>query len=1266
MGCLKIHLLGPFSANLDEQKITQFDTEKTRAILAYLASESHRPHQREILAEMFWPERPKGAARANLRHVLGNLRMIIGDRPSLTGAANPSPFLLASRDTIQLNQASSIWVDTAAFSELVNGQAGATGLRIDQLVQAVDLYRGPFLEDMVVGESTAFQEWVLLKREILFQEMVSALRQLINCYHLWGKYDIAIRYARRQMELAPWQEEAHQNVMRLLALNGQRSAALAQYETCRHFLREELGVEPGVETIQLYQQIRDGSLESTDLLPVLVGEAEITPRLPEFMDVGSETLEPPPIVAREHELASLEDFLQQALSGHGSVVFVTGVAGQGKTALLNAFARCSIMTHDGLLVAVGNCSLFSGVGDPYLPFRGILAMLTGDVDSQWSSGTISHKHAQRIWRALPNTIQTLLNHGDSLIGTFLDGKELFLRATAALPGHPQCLQQLRALIELRSSAANSVEQNFLFEHYANFLFSLSEQCPLVLLIDDLQWSDSASIGLLFHLGQRLAKTNHRILIVCAYRPEEVALVRNGERHPLVKVLNEFKRIFGNEWVDLDHTEQYEDRRFVEMLLDTECNQMGEEFRSALFQRTQGHPLFTVELLRAMQDRGAVFKNEDGDWIEAPTLDWELLPTRVQAVIEERIDRLSPELRQILNIASVEGEVFTAQIVAEVHNMAEKSLQSQLVRELERRHRLIREQGEQKTDWGRLSRYRFNHILFQDYLYKQLSQGERRLLHREVAAVMEKIYQGQLDEMSVQLAHHFYQSGENERAFEYSIRAARRAAHLYACDETVQHATRAIQIASKIAANKVTLINLYRERGLAYETLGKFQQALTDLETSARIAHAENESGLECNALIDLGKLWTSRDYTQSQRYFEQSLKLAREIENPPMLANSLNWMGNWHANAEQPKDAIRYHHEALEILKETGNPPELAKTLDLLGIASILAADCPTGRAYFDQAIDLFRELDDRASLASSLSGRTNIGGASYIYATISPEYQPGEARRDCQEALQIAHEIGSPADEAWADWSLGLVDIVQGNFGHALEIIRSGMRIATDMGHREMLVGNQAALGVLYVELFDLEEAQQQLEQALHLAEELRSQHWTNQTAGTLSTVYLLQNKLSQAENTLQKVLSPQTPMDSLMKRSCWLRRGELALAQDNPDLALEITDRLIRSAPGTSPGQVIPSLWQLKGAALAAMGQLEEAHALLCAALEKARENDQQFLLWRIHASLGKLYASMHCPTRAAQERSTARAMIESLAATIKEEHLKQQFIVNACKTL
>jgi DNA-binding SARP family transcriptional activator len=1259
MAHLNIYLIGPLLITQGEKSVLEHAPEKARALLAFLAAEKELPHRREKLAEILWPGRPEGAARANLRHTLTDLNTALPD-------FKMPPVLLIARDFIQLNPEVSTWVDTAAFSSLMSRGMKPGRLDIGLLEQAAELLKGKFMQGFSIKDSAEFEEWLLMKRETFTRQALDILHQLADFYSRKSDYRCALGYARRQLELEPWDERAHRQVMRFLAASGQRGAALAQYDTCRSFLREELDVDPGKETNLLYEQIRDGNLEELMPAPALIGEPEIDLRPPAFLEGENDEAEPLRVVAREREFAELEDFLHHALNGSGRVVFVTGVAGQGKTALLNEFARCSITAHSNLLVALGNCYAYSGVGDPYTPFREVLAMLCGDVESQWSSGRISRKHAQRLWNALPKTIPTLLKRGDSLIDTFLAADDLFWRAVLSIPDHTKCLEQLRALTEQRPTAKIKIKQNFLFEHYTNFLLTLSEQYPLVIILDDYQWADSASIGLLFHLGRRLAKGNYRLLILCAYRPEEVALNRAGERHPLVKVLNEFVRIFGEDWVNLDQTEQRESRRFVDTLLDTEPNKLGEEFRSALFRRTQGHPLFTVELLRAMQDRNDIIKNKEGYWIEAPTLDWESLPARVLAVIAERIDRLSPELQQILNAASVEGEVFTAQIVAEVQKVAEKPLLGQLARELGSRHRLVREQGELETDQGRISRFRFSHILFQEYVYRQLSLGERRLLHRDVATAMEKVYQGQHDEMAVQLAHHFYQAGENNQAFEYSILAARQAARLYASDETVRHTTRAIEIAAKIVASRVALINLYRERGLAYETLGKFHHALADLETACQIAHAENEHCYECYALIDLGKLWASKDYNQSYHHFDQALILARQMDDPEILATSLNWMGNWYANAEKPNEAIRYHHEALELLKVSGNQLELARTLDLLGIASVLGADSVTSKAYFDLAVARFRELDDRLSLASSLLGRGNNGGATYLSLSVFPAIKPCESRRDFEEAIKIAHEVGSPAAEAWADWSLGLLEVSEGNFGAALEIVWNGFGIATDIGHLEWIVGCQAVLGVLYAELFALEEAQHHLVRALKMAEELRSQHWINRATGTIAAVYLMQKNLSQAQNALATVISPQTPMDTMHKRYCWARRAELALAQDDPGLAVEITNRLICSAPSLSPGRVITFLWKLKGEALVAMRQFEEASSLLCAAKENAQEYGERFLQWRIHASLGKLYRSMNNQTYAEIELSVARAMIEELAATLRDEKLKQNFLAYASSTL
>jgi hypothetical protein len=335
---------------------------------------------------------------------------------------------------------------------------------------------------------------------------------------------------------------------------------------------------------------------------------------------------------------------------------------------MNEFAQCAMDAHPELLAASGNCNAYSGAGDPYLPFRDVMAMLTGDVETRWTAGTITRDHARRLWEAQSLVVQAVLAGGSSLVDTILSREALALRAAMAVPDRVDWLERLDALTRQRQTGEVELEQSHLFEQYTNILRVLADEHPLVLLLDDMQWADTGSIILLFHLGRRL--TDSRILIICAYRPEEVALGRAGERHPLAKVLFEFKRTLGDVWVDL---EQAEGRQFMETFLDIEPNRLGEEFRTALFHRTGGHPLFTIELLRAMQERCDLVKEDDGYWIEAPTLDWELLPVRVEAVIEERIDRLDPELRQIVTVASVEGETFTAQVVSEVLKIAERSL-----------------------------------------------------------------------------------------------------------------------------------------------------------------------------------------------------------------------------------------------------------------------------------------------------------------------------------------------------------------------------------------------------------------------------------------------------------------------------------------------------------------------------------------------------------------------------------------------------------------
>jgi DNA-binding SARP family transcriptional activator/predicted ATPase len=307
---LSISLLGSFQVTLDDRPVTDFVTDKTRALLAYLAVENDRPHRRESLAGLLWPDQPDQDARRNFRQALFNLRQALSDDDS-------QPLLCIDRNDVRLNLDAELHVDVDTFTRLLENCDHHHHRRVDncrpcllRLEQLLKLYRGEFLAGFSLDDSTLFEEWLLLKREWLHRRAVDALTTLADYHERRGEFDQARRYAQQQVHFEPWREEAHRQLMRLLALGGQRSAALAQYQTCTRALQIELGVEPSSETIKLADQIKQGSLPSP-----------IAPALP---------IAPTPLVGREIDRAELADRLA---SPEGRLITLVGPGGIGKTRL---------------------------------------------------------------------------------------------------------------------------------------------------------------------------------------------------------------------------------------------------------------------------------------------------------------------------------------------------------------------------------------------------------------------------------------------------------------------------------------------------------------------------------------------------------------------------------------------------------------------------------------------------------------------------------------------------------------------------------------------------------------------------------------------------------------------------------------------------------------------------------------------------------------------------------------------------------------------
>lgn len=549
------------------------------------------------------------------------------------------------------------------------------------------------------------------------------------------------------------------------------------------------------------------------------------PALPFFQErdefqAREETL----FVARQPELDQLNGYLKLALAGQGRVIFVLGEAGQGKTTLVQEFTRRAQAEQADLVVAAGNCNAYSGVGDPYLPFREILGFLTGEVEARGTTGALNPVQALRLWQLLPATVQVMTSTGPDLLDTFIPAPALARRAKRAALNGAGWLARLEELAAGKAAgqAPGSVNQKDLFEQYAKVMLTLSQQHPLLLVLDDLQWADTGSISLLFHLGRRLAGS--RLLVIGIYRPAEVALGRDGERHPLDPVVHELQRHYGDILVDLN---QAEGRQFVQALLAAEPNRLGEAFQEALYRHTQGHALFTVETLRGLRERGDLVQDEAGRWLEGANLDWDTLPARVEGVIAERIGRLPLKLQEALKAASVEGEVFTAEVLARVQQVDEREMVRQLSGELDQRHRLVLGEGSQRLEPGgqRLSHYRFRHILFQRYLYQRLDEAERSYLHEAVGNELERLFGERKDTIAVELARHYVQAGQADKAVDYLLLAGDQARRLYAYQEAIDYYEQALALlregdqTSRERAGR-TLMKL----GLTYHSAFNFERS----------------------------------------------------------------------------------------------------------------------------------------------------------------------------------------------------------------------------------------------------------------------------------------------------------------------------------------------------------------------------------------------------------------------------------------------------------
>lgn len=913
----------------------------------------------------------------------------------------------------------------------------------------------------------------------------------------------------------------------------------------------------------------------------------------------------PTLVGREPEVGAVRALLERGRNGSGEVALIVGEAGVGKSRLLRAMmdeARAQ-----GFLLMRGQ-SFEADASIPYAPLLDLVRLFTESA----SPALVAH---------------ILEPAAAELVAAFPELKSVLPEVAPAVSSDPES------------------DKRRLFHAIARTVSGLAQTQPVFIAFEDVQWTDDATLDLVFHLAR--SHVSQPVIITLTRRADEgtprlARLITDLERARLLTELP--VRALGRDDV----------RAMLTAIFGAETN-LGDEFVELLHGLTEGNPFFVEETLKALIVAGDLAPR-DGGW-RAQSLARVRVPRTAAEAVRRRLATLTVPARALASTAAVAGRRFDFGLLQALTQSDERELLA-LVKELIAAQLVVEESGE---------RFAFRHALTREAIYADLLVRERVALHRDVAAALERTHGGQLDGVVEALAYHAWEAGDWPRAAQYSASAARHAMSLSAPREAVGHLDHAFQASER--AGLPIGIELRLTRGWVNETLAEFERAHQDFTAALEQARAAGDQRAAWEALHALGLLWAARDYARAGDYRRQALGVAREIGDGTLVARSLNRVGNWHVNLEEPHAGLPHHQEALGIFEQLGDRRGVAETVDLIGMAHHIAADQHAAAASFERSAAAFTEMEDRRGLANAL-GLLALASGSYHVSSHTPFFSDAVHQElIAPRSFRIAREIGWRAGESFLRFVVGDCLGWRGEYDRALPMAREALEIAEQLGHLQWTAAARRLLGELMLDVLAPDAAREQLEAAYGIARRLGSRVWMRWTAAPLALARRRTGDEAGALEALEygaglgdgrELGAMGSPSLTAGERCLWLAHAELALCDGQPEKALAIVDARLGAEHAANPDSRLgtPRLTLLKVEALTTLQRFDEAAVALDAARQEASHQRARPLLWRIEAAGGHLYRVQRQRLEARRAFDRARAIASELEAAIPDDDLRAQF--------